>query len=247
MHILEKLYDCADTHLQDAIYNWDAFCAEFCDVFQAQMVLYRIVFDPASGAPTDFETIISSVPLAAKEYQERELYKYSPVPEAELEPLEPILRTSVFSDEQLENNDIFRDFSQRYGYYYQLIAPAILSDTSFLGLVVWRDKTEENFTSIEKQRITLFMRHLLAKVDHRKFGSMEGNAKVDRFGKQNGLTKTETQVLAAVLDGQSLRSIAADSQRSYGTIRWHVQNILSKCQAPNQKSLIREFYGLIER
>jgi len=162
MHILEQLYDCADTHLQDAIYNWDAFCAEFCDVFQAQMVLYRIVFDPASGAPTDFETIISSVPLAAKEYQERELYKYSPVPEAELEP-------------------------------YQLIAPAILSDTSFLGLVVWRDKTEENFTSIEKQRITLFMRHLLAKVDHRKFGSMEGNAKVDRFGKQNGLTKTETQ------------------------------------------------------
>ena len=130
-------------------------------------------------------------------------------------------------------------------YFYQLIAPAILPDGSFLGLLVWRNENQADYTAADKQRIALFMRHLLAKVEFRKLVDTRQNSQVDVFGTQHGLTKTEIEILSALLDGHSLRGIAENTKRTYGTTRWHVQNILSKCQVNNQKTLLREFYKLI--
>ena len=79
----------------------------------------------------------------------------------------------------------------------------------------------------------------------RKLLNMRENSQVDVFGTQHGLTKTEIEILSALLDGHSLRGIAENTKRTYGTTRWHVQNILSKCQVNNQKTLLREFYKLI--
>jgi len=246
MHILEQLYDCADKHLQNASHDWDGFCSEFCDIFESDMVLYRIVFDPTTGAPKSFEPIVTSMPEAAKEYNDRKLYTYHPVSESNMAPLEPLSRTEFLTDEELRSLDVFWEFSQRYGYFYQLIAPAILTDNSFLGLVVWRDETKPDYLPVDKQRLALFMRHLLAKVKLRKLVNIKDNTLVEEFGKRNDLTKTEIDILAALLDGHSLRGIATNTKRTYGTVRWHVQNILSKCQVSNQKTLIRDFYALIE-
>lgn len=245
MQILEKLYDCADTYLIGEPYNWDKFCETFCDIFESEMALYRVVFDD-NQVPQSFEAITTSMPEAAKEYKERKLYALHPVQEADMAPLEPLKRTDFMSDDHIKTLDIFGDFSRRYGYFYQLIAPAILNDGSFLGLVVWRNETQDDYTSADKQRIALFMRHLLAKVQFRKLVNMRQNDQVDTFGTQHGLTKTEIEVLSALLDGHSVRSIAENTKRTYGTTRWHVQNILSKCQVNNQKNLLREFYKLIE-
>ena len=54
-------------------------------------------------------------------------------------------------------------------------------------------------------------------------------------------------MLAALLQGLSLRAIARESARTYGMVRWHVQNILEKCQINTQKNLLIEFYRLVKR
>ncbi|VAW24699.1 hypothetical protein MNBD_ALPHA11-707, partial [hydrothermal vent metagenome] len=59
-------------------------------------------------------------------------------------------------------------------------------------------------------------------------------------------TDTEIDILSALLQGQSLKIIAYETKRSYNTIRWHVQNILEKCQVKTQTNLLREFYRLIK-
>lgn len=245
MQLLEKLYDCADTHLKSETYNWDEFCKEFCDIFNSEMALYRLTFDE-NKAPQNFDVITVSVPELGREYKEKKLYAQHKVAESDMSPLEPVKRTDIITDDQLKQVDVLRDLNQRYGYFYQLIAPAILSDGSFLGLIAWRNETQPDFTSADKQRIALFMRHLLAKVQFRKLVNMKENSQVEAFGTHHDLTKTEIEVLSALLDGHSLRSIAANTKRTYGTTRWHVQNILSKCHVNNQKTLLREFYNLIQ-
>lgn len=245
VHILEQLYNCADKYLISESYNWDKFCEDFCNILDSEMALYRLTFDEHQ-IPQSFEAIITSMPDAAREYKERKLYALHPVQESDMAPLEPLRRTDFMSDEQIKTIDIFGDFSRRYGYFYQLIAPAILNDGSFLGLLVWRSESQSDYTSEDKQRIALFMRHLLAKVQFRGLVNMRQNNQVKLFGTKHGLTKTEIEVLSALLDGHSVRSIAKNTKRTYGTIRWHVQNILSKCQVNNQKNLLREFYKLIE-
>ena len=244
MQILENLYDCADTYLKGETYDWNQFCTGFCDILGSEMALYRVTFDE-NRVPQSFEAIVTSMPEAAQEYKDRKLYALNPLPESDMAPLEPIKRSDFISDEQFMAMDIFADFYQRHGYFYQLIAPAILPDGSFLGLLVWRNENQADYTAADKQRIALFMRHLLAKVEFRKLVDTRQNSQVDVFGTQHGLTKTEIEILSALLDGHSLRGIAENTKRTYGTTRWHVQNILSKCQVNNQKTLLREFYKLI--
>lgn len=246
MEVLERLYDCADTHLDNSGQDWEGFKSDFCGIFESEMVFYRITFDPVSKTPSAFDVIVSSKPEAAKEYVDRKLYALHPVDEESLAPLEPILRSEIMSDDQLKGLDVMSDFVERHGYFYQLIAPAILPDGTFLGLVVWRNESEGDFNAMDKQRIALFMRHLLAKVQLRKLVSMKVDNDVTSYGRQFNLTKTETEILTALLDGHSLRSISDNTSRTYGTIRWHVQNILSKCQVSNQKALLTNFYSLIK-
>lgn len=245
MEVLEKLYICADNYLTDKNYKWDEFCTNFCDIFQAEMVLYWITFDENKN-PAEFNVITTSMLAAAKEYNERKLYALHPVKESNLSPLEPILRTDIITDDEYRQMDVFNDFGKRYNYFYQLIAPAILADGSFLGLAVWRGEDKADFCAADKQRIALFMRHLLAKVQFRKLVNMRQSSYVDDFGQEYDLTKTEIEILSALLDGHSLRSIATNTERTYGTVRWHVQNILSKCNVSSQKTLMKEFYQLIK-
>jgi len=246
MEVLEKLYNCADNHLDNATQDWESFAAEFCEIFKADMVLYHVAFEADFKTPKSYNIVITSKPKMAQEYTDQKLYLNQPIEEASLAPLEPRLRTELMSDEELKKSGTLKDFIARHGYFYQLIAPAILPDGTFLGLVVWRDETEEDFNALDKQRMALFMRHLLAKVQLRKLINVKPDDDVTIYGSEYNLTKTETEILAALLDGHSLKSIASVTERSYGTVRWHVQNILSKCQVNNQKALLRNFYSLIK-
>ena len=246
MEILEKLYNCADLHLDNATQDWESFSAEFCKIFKSDMVLYHLTFEPDFKTPKSFNVVITSQPKMAQEYIGQKLYLKQPIDEASLAPLEPRLRSEVMSDEELKKSDVLKDFVARYGYFYQLIAPAILPDGTFLGLVVWRDETKADFNALDKQRIALFMRHLLAKVQLRNLIMVKPDDDVTIYGREYNLTKTETEILTALLDGHSLKSIANATERTYGTVRWHVQNILSKCQVSNQKALLSNFYRLIK-
>ena len=113
-------------------------------------------------------------------------------------------------------------------YFYQLIAPAILNDGSFLGLLVWRSESQSDYTSEDKQRIALFMRHLLAKVQFRGLVNMRQNNQVKLFGTKHGLTKTEIEVLSALLDGHSVHSIAKNTKRTYKPRRRQSNHLLSQ-------------------
>ena len=65
---------------------------------------------------------------------------------------------------------------------------------------------------------------------------------VGRFRRECGLTRSESDILLALAQGRSLREIAVSSSRSYGTVRWHTQNMLEKASVGTQKDLIAKFY-----
>jgi DNA-binding CsgD family transcriptional regulator len=67
-------------------------------------------------------------------------------------------------------------------------------------------------------------------------------AQVRRFAAQFGLTATETNVFAEVIDGKGLLSGAARLKISEATARWHAKHILAKTGTERQTELIRRFF-----
>ena len=90
------------------------------------------------------------------------------------------------------------------------------------------------------------MRHLMSIIEANKSPLKKPDGALERFGSRYHLTDTEIIILSALIQGHSLREIAVETGRGYGTVRWHVQNILDKCQVSSQKTLLSEFYSLIE-
>ena len=243
---LEKLYDCMDSHLREPPPDWAGFAQGFKSIFKAEMVLYRAVFDADPNAAERFEIIATSDQPTIDKYMKMEIYKMHHIPETAMAPLEPVRRTDSFTDEEYRNIGPLTDFLIEHGMFYLMNVPAIMPDGSFVCVHTWRREGEPDFSDIEKQRLALMMRHLLAIVGETELGETEPDAEVVTFGKKYGLTPTETEILALLIDGHSLRSIADKGDRSYGTVRWHVQNILAKCQVKTQKNLLTEFYQLVK-
>ncbi len=67
-------------------------------------------------------------------------------------------------------------------------------------------------------------------------------AKVSEFSKANGLTDSEAKILDLLSKGATARSISVQTGRTYGTTRWHLQNILSKTRMRSQTQLISELF-----
>jgi DNA-binding CsgD family transcriptional regulator len=160
----------------------------------------------------------------------------------------PIRRSDVLSDEEFLNLGELSQFLLQHGAFHFSTTPAILPDGSYLGLYTWRDQHQSDISDIEVQRLALFMRHLMVMVDvtalipiepagpHYQREAMHG------FAEQHGLTETENRILVALLSGHAPRSIASQTDRSYGIVRWHIQNILEKCGVNSQKELFRAFF-----
>lgn len=53
-----------------------------------------------------------------------------------------------------------------------------------------------------------------------------------------GLSPAEARLAAMLAQGHKLREIAALTGPSYGTLRWHLQNIYAKCGVSNQMDLV---------
>lgn len=53
-----------------------------------------------------------------------------------------------------------------------------------------------------------------------------------------GLSPAEARVSAMLAQGHKLREIAVLTGPSYGTLRWHLQNIYAKCGVSNQMDLV---------
>lgn len=53
-----------------------------------------------------------------------------------------------------------------------------------------------------------------------------------------GLSPAEARVAAMLAQGHKLREIAVLTGPSYGTLRWHLQNIYAKCGVSNQMDLV---------
>ncbi len=245
---LEKLYDCADRHLLAKVQNWDRFASDFEVVFGSKMALYRptLAKDGLDFLSMD-ELIATTSREVMIEFFEREIIKFGRMFEDAGNPLEPFRRTDVLSDDEYRSSEVTKAFLLPNDVFFLMIVYAILSDGSVLVLYVWRSERERDYSDIEKQRLALFMRYLARLV---RIGSPSPVYAPDKelleFGTKYRLTEAEVSVLSGLLQGQSLKFIALDSDRSYGTVRWHVQNILEKCQVKSQKNLLGEFYRLIK-
>ncbi len=246
---LEKLYESAGNYLSVSPQQWEKFSKDFQSIFGAGMVLYRPTFVGGVLAwRSEEQTVATSHPEYALEYVKRQVFEANQIPDDSLNPLEPSRRSDVIPDEIYRDTEVAIDFFMPRGIFYMLAISAILSDETHLMMVVWRSEEDGDFSDIEKQRIALFMRYLATLIPIENKEDVENtNDAVEEFGMKYALTGSEIQVLSNLLQGKSLKAIAGESGRSYGTVRWHVQNILEKCQVKSQKNLLNEFYGLIKR
>lgn len=116
-----------------------------------------------------------------------------------------------------------------------------------LVLFIWRSQEEGDYSEIEKQRLALFMRYLSSFIRVKsEFLHKNSDDNIKEFGNKYSLTNTEIEILSNLLNGHSLREISKETSRSYRTVRWHVRNLLEKCQVKSQKNLLSEFYKLIK-
>lgn len=247
MEILADLYNSAEKQLAAETPRWEQFMGDFRTVFSAHVVLYYISFEQDMRTIRKFSVIATSNPEATKRYVDEKIYLHHQIPETSLAPLEPARRTDDVDDETFRQLGPLADFLIANGMFYQLVVPAILEDGTFASIGVWRDEPEGDFSDLEKQRLSLFMRHLMALINQQDLRLEKPDGEVAAFGRKWALTTSETEVLAALLQGLSLKHVAKQTNRSYGTVRWHVQNMLTKCQVTSQKNLLREFYRLIRK
>ena len=245
MQILEQLYDCAEQHLRSEPRNWVMFGREVAGICNADMVLYRTSYDETGENIVSADYLTTTNENTIQAYKDLGLQQNQPIPENSLTPLEPVRRTDMLDNAAMLSLPVYGDFVKKFDYFYQIFVPAILPDKSILGLLLWRGQASDDFDDLEKQRLALFLRHLIGAFDLEKMSSDPTKNNVAQFGEKYSLTPAETAILGALLEGHSLREISQSTQRSYGTVRWHVQNILDKCQVNSQKSLLKEFYGLI--
>jgi len=245
---LENLYNCADKYLSGEVQDWESFACDFAATFGTRMALYT----PSRKEDGLFflsmdELIATTDREIMAEFFDKGIVKFEPMFEDGGNPLEPFRRTDIFSDDDFRGFEVTKVFLQPNDVFYLMIVYAILSDGSVLVFYLWRSERQNDFSDIEKQRLTLFMRYLAKLVQREKSKTgLDANKEVREFGKKYDLTEAEVNILNALLDGKSLRYIAENSSRSYGTVRWHVQNILNKCQVKSKKNLLSEFYRLIK-
>ena len=246
---LEKLYECAGLHLEKTHQNWEKFATDFENIFSCKMVLFRSKQDNSGIYLQTREDIIAGAnSWIVTNFLNVSAEQLSGILSDPVNPFEPSRRTNATDNETYKQSSVYHQFARQHGVFYLMLVFAALADGSNLVLVVWRDEHECDFSNIEKQRIALFMRHLATCVKRANPNNMaQVSGDVNAFGKKFLLTEAEMVILSALLAGTSMRAIAAQTQRTYGTVRWHAQNILEKCQVNNQQSLLSEFYKLIER
>lgn len=243
---LEKLYVCAEKHLATKPVPWEKFAVEFKAIFQSEFVLFRPELEADGQTIRSFGLIVTTDPSDAAQTVVKKMYAECPVPETLLAPLEPSRRSDVMSDAEFRNFGKAVNLPEGHGLFFVMAAPALMPDGSPIILITWRDEDREDYSELEKQRISLFMRYLLKLVRPTEKEASAPGAGIEAFGAKHHLTPTEVEILSALLRGRSLKNISRETDRSYGTVRWHVQNILEKCQVQSQKRLMSEFYHLIE-
>ncbi len=247
MHILEQLYDAARDHLEEGRLDWQAFAGNFRWIFDAHCMFYRVRNDERGWEDDSLEIIATTDEPVVRKCVELGFHRQMQIRESELPSLEPARRTDMFPDEEFRKLGAFYDFFSSNGLFYMMIVPARLSDGTDLSFLVWRDEAGGDFSDAEKMRLGLFVRYLMKTVDTEALVHQQPNDKLRHFGATFDLTRTEIEILSYLLEGYSLKAIAAETGRTYGTVRWHIRNLLEKCQVKSQTNLLRQFYALIEK
>ncbi len=248
MILLEKLYDCAGDRLSGDLQHWQKFAGEFEAIARSKMALYRLPGGMEGLKVTsDADLIATTSPETISKYFKLRIFEFDPIFNVPANPFEPLRRSEHMGDEEFREQEVVRKFFLPNNIFYLMVLYAVLPDASFLVLLLWRDEASEDFSDLEKQRLALFMRFLngFVRVDG-PVPVRSAHEDLKLFGEKHLLTDAEIGVLEALLEGRSLRAIAEESERSYTTVRWHVQNLLEKCQVKTQKNLLNEFYGLIK-
>lgn len=248
MELLENLYKIAETRLLPEGQDWQNFATEFETAYGAKMALYcpGNNFEEMSLLSADDVISTNSPEMMAQYFKDRIHENRDFLNDPEI-PFEPVRRTDSLTDAQLRQLPIFKTFLEPHGIFHIMVNFAMLPDQSFLILFVWRDETQNDFSDMEKLRLAMFMR-LLANIigPSATSQSTPPTPDIQQFGDKHGLTQAEVDILADLLEGKSLKAIASRTNRSYGTVRWHVHNILVKCNVQSQANLLSEFYQLIK-
>ena len=162
-------------------------------------------------------------------------------------PFEPMRCSDSIPDDILRTVPFYPTFLSPHNMFYVMVVYALLADGSFLMCSLWRGEDKEDFSEFEKQRMALFIRYLAHLVGASVLQPIQKpDSDLLTFGERYDLTESEVSILSELLAGRSLKLIALETGRTYGTVRWHVHNLLEKCQVRTQQNLLSEFYRLIK-
>ncbi len=249
MNLLEKQFDVADKFLTNqSELNWQRFCEDLAKVSNFGCVLY--IVNPKTDARHQTDELLGTSHIELfTAYAAENIAQFHLIPEDSLYVLSPTIRSELVDDANfqlhLKKHPAYGKFCTKWDFYYQMIVPTRLPSGRIVGLVSFRGKTEPDFIAKDGRRLALLTRHIVSHIERIDAVSETKQMIINAFREANQLTSTEAEILSYLARGQSLRQISTASSRGYGTIRWHVQNILSKTGNTSQKELIANFYAII--
>jgi len=246
---LEELCKCATQHLTKSQPDWERFADEFGSIFGCKMALFITSKNDDVVFLQSEKCIISTTSwdLVSAQFA-KNISTFIGIMHDPVSPFIPSLRTDKLADSEYLNLDIVQRYMMPHRAFYLMMAFAALQDGSRLAMAVWRSDEEKDFCDIEKRRISIFMRFLATFFAPKNYAPINSvNEDLKLFGSRYSLTNSEVEIVLSLLQGHTLTQIAQDTDRAYRTVRWHMQNILEKCQVKSQKNLMSEFYRLIKR
>jgi DNA-binding CsgD family transcriptional regulator len=156
--------------------------------------------------------------------------------------------SDIIDRPRFERTEFFNDFLSRDGLHYGMNFYAYAGGHSIGDLRIWRGRNKEDFTRRDVQLLdaigVAFTQALLncrlAKSPNEQPANVEVLARIERIGKKASLTPRQKEIVAAILYGNSDRTIADELCISLPTVRTHVQTIYQKLGVSSRTQLARQ-------
>ncbi|MBP3040846.1 hypothetical protein J9303_15250 [Bacillaceae bacterium Marseille-Q3522] len=156
--------------------------------------------------------------------------------------------TDIMSYPDYEGTVYYYDLLRTEDLYYELAVPLYVNHKLVGGIGIFREKKEGDFTTRDKELMTLLSRHLaLGYVNSLKLGKR--NTLRGQFEKNDQhedllsrLTSAEREIISLVEKGMTNREMARQKKISVHTINSHLEHIYNKLEVHSRTEMLYRIY-----
>jgi DNA-binding CsgD family transcriptional regulator len=155
--------------------------------------------------------------------------------------------SEIIDRTRFERTEFFNDFLSRDGLHYGVNFYAYAGGHSIGDLRIWRGRNKEDFSRRDVEMLdAIGVAFTQALINCRLAASPSGQAadldvlaRIECIGNKASLTPRQKEIVAAILFGNSDRTIAEELCISLPTVRTHVQMIYQKLGVSSRTQLAR--------